>query len=204
MDPSEGAAPLVQLVPLWGSVPPRNHHHLPSTAIVYLSLWVKLIYPCDLKIISTNVSPFFLARFSQNFPKPKNCNCFHHPERQMLARTLWRSRPLLAPKNSCCAKCVHQLNSFCVNRSTASQTYLFSLATKVYDVNCSFVATPERNATTTLPRKPCQNFTAFSRVVTHLGFRNLSSLTKDSCSGLGLEHQKYWQVFCWKKPAWLS
>ena len=33
--------------------------------------------------------------------------------------------------------------------------------TKVYDVKCSFAATPERNATTTLPRKPGQNFTAF-------------------------------------------
>ena len=75
--------------------------------------------------------------------------------RWMFARTLGRAR-LFTPMNSSCAK-MHQsvarllrqpIHGFCCGTQT-HLFRLFSLATKVYDAKCFFVASPERNATAT-------------------------------------------------------
>ena len=123
MDP----APLVQLVPLWGWVPPRSHRHsltinIHRPSVTYESSWFTLV--------SLELYYFSFSRFYQNFPKPKNCNCFHHRKDKRFQEHCEGQGLLFAPKNSCCTKCVYQLHNFRVNRSTASQTHLFSAATK--------------------------------------------------------------------------
>ena len=123
MDP----APLVQLVPLWGWVPPRSHHHsltinIHRPSVTYESSWFTLV--------SLELYYFSFSRFSQNFPKPQNCNCFHHRNDKCLQEHCEGQGPLFARKNSCCTKSVYQLHNFRGNRSTASQTHLFSAATK--------------------------------------------------------------------------
>ena len=200
MDP----APLVQLVPLWGWVPPRSHRHsltinIHRPSVTYESSWFTLV-SLELYYFS------FFSIFSEFSETPK-LQLFPSPERQMLARTLWRSRPAFCSKEFLLHKIrisAAQLPRQPIHGFT--NTFIFS-GYKGYMISSVPLWKPprERNATTTLPPENlAKTSPPFVGFLPHLSFRNLSSLTKDSCSGLGLEHQKYWQVFPWKKTVCLS
>ena len=71
---------------------------------------------------------------------------------RMFASTLGRARLLLQwilPGKNTWISCTASASTDPWLRLCGTQTHLFSLATKVYDAECFFVATPERNATAT-------------------------------------------------------
>ena len=182
------------------SKPPSLTHHQHPSSICHL--WVKLIYPV-LRIVLFQ----FFSIFSE-FSETQKLQLFPSPERQMLARTLWRSRPAFCSKEFLLRKIrisAAQLPRQPIHGFT--NTFIFSGYKGYMMISSVPLWKPprERNATTTLPPENlAKTSPPFVGFLPHLSFRNLSSLTKDSCSGLGLEHQKYWQVFPWKKPVCLS
>ena len=91
-------------------------------------------------------------RFSLNFPNVKNSNCFHHRPTDVCKHTgkekTFYSNEFFLCKNTWIS-CTASASTDPWLRLCGTQTHLFSVATKVYDAECFFVANPERNATAT-------------------------------------------------------
>ena len=87
-------------------------------------------------------SPYFLHlffRFSLNFPNVKNSNCFHHRSTDVCKHTgkgkTFYSNEFFLCKNTWIS-CTASASTDPRLRLCGTQTHLFSVATKVYDVKC--------------------------------------------------------------------
>ncbi len=157
--------PLAQLVPLWGSVPPWSkiitiiHRLFVTMSQVDLPLWPSR--NCMILQCFSMVSCDFLRIFRipklKLFPSPVDKRLQEHCERQGHFLLEW-----ILAAGFCCG----------------TQTHLFSLAAPTSPF--------QENLDEQLHSSRIKGF-FFPGLVTHLGFRNLRSLTKDSCSGL--EHK---------------
>ena len=104
-----------------------TRHQQPSSICHYESSWFTLV---TLRSFQPMSLLFFWLDFLGIFRNPKTATVSITRKDKCLQEHCEGQGPLFARKNSCCTKSVYQLHNFRGNRSTASQTHLFSAATK--------------------------------------------------------------------------